>query len=126
MVVDLLKLPPLVGRDLREDQVFLDRHAGDDTAILGHKLDARLTGLPGFHRVHGLTFQPDLAMSYRRVVGTCDGAQSRGLASPVASQKRQDLALLHLQRDALHDIAFAVIGMNITQGEKRNPAPVWS
>ena len=44
-------------------------------------------------------------------------AQRRGLARAVASEQRGDLALGHLQADAVQDVALAVVGVEAFGGE---------
>ena len=94
-------------------QVFLDRQAGDDAAILGHQADARLRRLVRGHLVQRLVVQPDLAMVELRAVHPGNGAQGRGLARAVAAQQGEDLALVHVEADVLNDVAFAVIGLHV-------------
>jgi hypothetical protein len=63
--------------------------------------------------VQRLVVEPDLAMGTCGIVEPGDGAQGRGLAGAVAAQQREDLAFVHIEADALHDVALAVIGMQV-------------
>ena len=54
-----------------------------------------------------------------RIVDAGDGAQGRGLAGAVAAEQGQDFALPDIERHALHDIAFAVIGVDVADREER-------
>src|SRR5690606_6254766 len=80
--------------------------------------DAGAGGLEGFHLVDGLAVEPDLAGLQRGVVDAGDGAQRRGLAGAVAAEQSQDLAVADIEAHALHDVALAVIGVDILDGEE--------
>ena len=103
--------------DLGQLQVFLDRQAGDDAPVLGHQRTAGLRCLIGAHFVQRLVIQPDFAVGHLWIVQTGDGAQGRCFTSPVAAQKGQNLALFDVKGYALHDIAFAIIGMQVRDRE---------
>src|SRR5262249_56546129 len=84
----------------------------------GDGRDARLCRLERSQALQWLAGEPDLATRQGRAVHTGDAAQRRGLAGAVAAEERQNLALFYLERDALHDVALAVIGMQIPAGKE--------
>ena len=102
---------------LRQDEVLLDGQAADDAPVLGHELDAGLGRLVRLQRVQRLAGEPDLAALHRRRFGARDGAERRGLAGAIAAEQSEDLALPHVERNALHDVALAVIGVEVAAGE---------
>src|SRR5690606_35720236 len=51
------------------------------------------------------------------IAGARQGAKRRGLAGAVAAEKCDDIALVNLEADALHDIALAIIGVDIADTE---------
>jgi hypothetical protein len=52
------------------------------------------------------------------IVEPRDGAQGRGLAGAVAAEQGEDLAFVHVEADALHDVALAVVGMHVVDREE--------
>ena len=70
-----------------------------------------------FHQVQRLVVEPDLTVFQRRIVHACNGPQGRCFARTVTAQEREDFALVDVKADALHDIAFAVVGLNVPYAE---------
>src|SRR5690606_30718231 len=91
VVVDPLKRPTRLFRDLGQNEVLFDRETGDNAAVLRHERDPHARRLEGGQPMERLTLQIDLPPSELRLVGTGDGAQRRRLARAVASQKGEDL-----------------------------------
>ena len=108
---------PTGGGDLGEAQVLLDGEPGDDAPVLGHQRHPVPRRLEGAHAVKRLVVEPDLAVLELGRVDAGDGAQRRGLAGAVAAEEREDLALVHLEGDPLHDVALAVVGVEVVGGE---------
>ena len=129
MAVDAVEIPAQRLLDLGQQEILLHRQAGDDAPVLGHKLNARLGGLVGFHLVDGDAVQPYLAALERRRVDPGDRPEGRGLAGPVAAEQSHDLLLLDVKGHALDDIGLAVVGVDVLDGEigvgvGRRPRPV--
>ena len=117
MAVKPIEVPAQRRRDLGEGQVLLHRQAGDDAAVFRHQLDARLRRLECLHPMDRIAIEPDFASLKLRIVNARDGAQGRGLAGAVSAQQCKDLAVPHVEGDALHDVALAIIGVQIAGGE---------
>src|SRR3546814_1851641 len=106
--------------DLRQREVLLDRQAGDDAPVLGDQLDSLACRLERPQRVDRRAAEPDLPLHQGRLVGTGDGAERRGLAGAVAPQQGDDLVLGDLEGNALHDVGFAVVGVQVAYAEIRS------
>jgi hypothetical protein len=52
-----------------------------------------------------------------------DAPEGRGLARPVASQEGDQLSLFYFGRDALEDMALAIIGVDILKTEHLSRLP---
>src|SRR5690606_3983590 len=117
VLVDAFELPAARFLDLRELQVLFHRQSADDAPVFGHEADTGARGLEGLHRVQRLAVEPDLAGGQVRIVDAGDRAQRRRLARAVASEQRDDLALVDVEGDALHDVALAVVGVHVAARE---------
>jgi tripartite-type tricarboxylate transporter receptor subunit TctC len=104
-----------------ERQVFLDREPGKDPAILRHEADAETADAVGGGAVNPLSVEPDLAAAGADPAG--DGLDHRGLADAVAAEHPQHLARPHRQADALHDVAGAVMSVQVRDLEHGQACP---
>src|SRR5690606_13834199 len=119
VLVYLLDRPARTLRHLCHDKIFLDRDAGDDPPVLRNELHAGARGAMRLHAVEWLTGEDDLPLPQGRMRRACDGAQGGCLAGAVTSEQGDDLLLSDREVDALHDIALAVVGVNIAAHEER-------
>src|SRR3546814_10407383 len=119
MLEEALDGPAARLDDLRQLQVLFHRHAGDDAAVLRHQADADTRRLEGLHLVQRLVVEPDLAMTQVRLSKARNAAQRRSLAGAVAPEQGDDLPLVHIEADVLHDVALAVVGIEAPGGKIR-------
>ena len=69
------------------------------------------------HQVQGLVVEPDLARAQIGIAEARAGPERRRLARAVPPEEREDLALVDVEADALHDVALAVIGVDVGHRE---------
>ena len=80
-------------------------------------------------RAIGVGRQPDdVAIAVADTAGprlqiSHDGEDRRGLAGAVAAEQADDLALPYRQRDAMQDVAVAVIGVDVLDLEHQCTVP---
>ena len=118
-IIDAVERPAQRRGDLGQLQVFFDRQPRDDTAILGHKGKASLADLMGAHGMQRLVIKPNFPMAHFGAAHLRASPQGGGFASPIAAQQCQNFALMHVKADALHDVAFAIIGMQVIDRKER-------
>src|SRR5690606_11740225 len=118
MLVDLLDLQPVTGGNPRKLNVLLHGPARACAPVLRDKLCPRAGCLPGLDLMEGFTFQTDFARAQFGLIEAGDGAQRGCLSSPVPAKKCQNLSLPEFERHALHDVALAVIGVNVAHAEE--------
>src|SRR5690606_18629299 len=116
--IDAVEFPAVSRSDPGDSEVLFHRQALDDAAILGDELDAGAGRLEALHLVDRLAVQPDGAGMQAGIVDAGDGAQGRGLAGAVAAEQSQDLAVADVEGYTLHDVALAVIGVDVLDGEE--------
>ncbi len=68
-----------------------------------------------------LPSKPDLAAAGAQPAG--DGLEQRGLADAVAAEHADHLARAHREVDALHDVAGAVMSVQVRDREHRQACP---
>jgi hypothetical protein len=118
MLIDPLDRPALGLCNLRQLQVLLNREARNDAAVLWHQADPVLSGLKALHLMQRLVVEPNLPVGERGVVHAGDRPQGRGLARTVPAKKSKDLAFAHIEADALHDVALAVVAVKVPGREE--------
>ena len=96
---------------LRHLQVFQHRQAAENLAALRHVADAE----PGdaVRRPARGVLAEDLDRALPRRRQADQAAHGRGLAGAVAAEHGDDLAFVHLERDAMQDVALAVERMDV-------------
>ena len=94
-----------------ERQVLLHREPGKDAAILRHEADAEAADAVGGGAVDARAVEGDLAAAGADPAG--DGLEQRGLADAVAAEHADHLARAHGEVDALHDVAGAVMSVQV-------------
>src|SRR4029077_4101377 len=104
-----------------QGQVFLDREPGEDPAILRHEADAETADAVGGRAVDPHSVESDLAAAGADPAG--DGLEQRGLADAIAAEYTQHFARPHRQADALHDVAGAVMSVQVRDVEHRQACP---
>src|SRR5690606_3557340 len=119
VLVEPLERPAVRLLDARELQVLLDGEPADDAPVLRHEAHAVTRGLPGAHAMQGLSGEPELAAAHLRIRQARDGAQRRGLPGAVSPEERHDLALGDVEAHPLHDVALAVVRVQIAAAEVR-------
>ena len=75
----------------------------------------------GGRAVDRASVEPDLAAAGADPAG--DGLEQRGLADAVAAEHADHLARTHRQVDALHDVAGAVMSVQVRDLEHRQACP---
>src|SRR5690606_19097320 len=121
VLVYLVERPAARFGDLGQLQVFLDGQAGDDAAVLLDELYAGDRCLEIPELVDGRVAQPDFAALELRIERPRQRAQGGGFAGAVAAEQCDDVAFVDLEADALHDIALAVIGVDVANAEEGRP-----
>ena len=83
----------------------------EDSAPLRHQAHPQLRGAVRFHlRDVGI---PENYFSITRRRESNDRVNRRRFAHAIATQQRHDLAVLHFKRNALQDVATAIISMDV-------------
>ena len=109
--------PPGLGDHRRQEQVLLDREAREDRALLRAERDAE----PG----DALDRQADelAVLEHDRAAAFADDAhdrlERRGLAGAVSPEQGHDLALAHVEIDAMQDVQFVVPGLQALDPKHR-------
>ena len=99
----------------RQHQVFLDRERGEDAALFWAIADARARDGP---RRQPDRFPPlETHRTPALAEHAHDGAQRRGLAGAITSQKRDDLPFAHLEVHAVQDMRLAVPALKAADAE---------
>ena len=106
---------------LGDGEVLARGEVGEDAARLGDQGDAALADLVGIQPGDVAALVENLALLRRREAG--DAAQRRGLAGAVATEERDDLAFGHAQRQAVKDVAEAVVGVDAFDFEDQAATP---
>src|SRR5262249_38075072 len=99
-------------------QVFHDGQQTKDAPILWNVGYAELRKLVRGHAGDGLAFQQDRALA--GIDEADDRFQRRALADAVAPEQPDDLARPDVQRHPVQDVAFAVVGVNLLDGDERH------
>ena len=97
-------------------QVLHDGEQLEDAAVLGHVGDAEPGDLVGGHAGDRLAFEQHLALA--RADEAHDGLERRALADAVAAEQAHHLAPPHRQRHAVQDVALAVEGVDVLDGDE--------
>src|SRR5579883_2823374 len=95
----------------RYHEIFLDRQVCENPASFRHIADADAGEAEG--RPVGRGVAEDAHRALARMGQANEAAERRRLAGAVAAEKRDDLALAHLQADAMQDVALAVISVQV-------------
>ncbi len=109
-----------LGDRRRQKQILLDRERGEYGPLLGTERDA----MPG----DAVDREADelLAVEHDRTHSLADDAhdrlQRRRLAGSVSSEQRHDLALPHVEIDAVQNVRFVVPGLQALDAEHRRSA----
>src|SRR4029077_11725816 len=98
-------------------EVLAHSHTGEEPSAFRGVGYAEPRDFLGPHVVDRLSTKADLAA--RRAVEATDGAQRRGLAGTVASDERDDLALIDGERHSAQRAHPAVVHVDVDQLEKR-------
>src|SRR5216684_4039822 len=104
-----------------EAQVLLHRQAREDVPPLRDMGEPERDQRLRLVALDGRAIEDDRAALRPDEAG--DDAQSGGLAGAVRAEERDDLALAHLQRDAVQGAHGAVGGMHVSQDEHRLAGP---
>src|SRR5258708_2689594 len=102
-------------------QVLPHRQARKDAALLRHEAEAKPRYRVG--RQPGDVATPVADTAGPRLQVSHDGEDCRGLARAIAAEQADDFALLHGQRDAVKDVAVAVIGVDVLDFEHQCTIP---
>jgi hypothetical protein len=98
-------------------QVFHHGEQAEDAAIFRHVTDAEPRQLVRRHSGDGMTLEQNLAAA--RLHQTHDGLQCRTFANAVAAEQADHLAGPNLKRDAVQDMALAVISVHVRDLDER-------
>jgi hypothetical protein len=93
-----------------EDQVLAGRQGRENVAVLGHVADALAGDDVRLEAGDLLAAEGDRAPRRHLAGDRLDGGRA---ADAVAAQKAYDLAFVDVERDALQDVALAVIGVQV-------------
>src|SRR5262249_43246403 len=117
--IDAVQRPPRLAFHLRQLQVLLDGETGDDPPIFGNQRNAAASRLECAQRGDRAPFENDVAAAQPR--SSCPGhrPQGGGLAGAVAAEQGEDLSSAHFERDALQDVALAVVGVQVAAAQER-------
>ena len=108
---------PGLPLEAAEREVVGDRHAGEQAPALRHVTDAAPRDRRGGKPRDLLAGEPDRAGLGRRDAD--QRFQQRGFARAVAAEQRDDLVFRHVERDRVEDVALAVEGVDLVDGEQR-------
>jgi hypothetical protein len=97
-------------------QVLQHGHAGKEPTSLGRLRDAHLDDV--VRRASRDVFALEVDLPLARRVQPVDRAQRRRLAGPVRTDQGHDLALAHLERDALQRLDRAVERVDVVEAER--------
>src|SRR5205085_6524742 len=110
----------LLGALLPQHEVLVHRELGEDVAVLRHVADAQVGDLVGLAAGDVLALPAHLAAAFHHAH---DGLGGGGAAGAVASQQGDDLALAHVELDAVQDMALAVPGVQVVRAQDHLSAP---
>ena len=102
-----------------EQQVLLDRQAGEQPATFRHQRDAHSSARVGAARRHVDAVEHDAPAGERVLAG--DGAQQRRLAGAVGADQGDRLALADGEADAAHGGQQAVARLETLDRQQRHP-----
>src|SRR5579883_392172 len=91
-------------------QVLHHRQRAEDPPVLGHVAHAEPREAVRWQAVDGPALEQDPALAGPHQAH--DGLERRALADAVAAEQPHDLATVHPERDAVEDVALAIIGMD--------------
>ena len=94
-----------------EVQVLRHRHAGEQPAALRHVADAATRHVGRREAGDVLPLEDDAAGGGGNEAG--DGLEQGGFAGTVAAEQGDDLALAHVERGVVEDVALAVEGVDL-------------
>ncbi len=100
-----------------EVQIFLDAHIGKDETPLGHLGNAEHDDFMRRKFVDGPAVPEDLPAPGAQ--DAADGHQRGGFARAVGADERDDLAVVHMERDVPQGLDIAVIGIHTAQFKHR-------
>ena len=112
---------PLPPAAREHGQVLPHREARKDAALLRHEAEAEPRDGVGRQRGDVAVAVADAAGPRLQIAH--DGEDGRGLAGAVAAEQADDLALPHGQRDAVQDVAVAVVGVDVLELEHQCAVP---
>jgi hypothetical protein len=92
-------------------EVLHDRQEGKDPPILGNVAHPASRHAVGWHLGGGPALEQHLAPAGMDEAHDC--LQCRALADAVAPEEAHHLACPYLERDAMQDMALAVVGVNV-------------
>ncbi len=104
------------GRDQTEPQILAHGQAGDDAALLGHVSEAEMEALMRAERQQLPACEAHAACRLRHQAH--HRPQCRRFAGTVAADQGDDLTPVHVQGDAVEDMACAIPGMEIVDFEQ--------
>src|SRR5581483_8751367 len=99
------------ARGEAEPQVLLDGQLGEDAAALGNERDAGARDVLRAPTTQRRPVEAYLAADDGR--GAHDGVERRGLPRAVGADQPDDLARLHLEREAAHSVDGAVADVEL-------------
>src|SRR5881394_188919 len=101
-------------------EVLPDGHRPEQAAVLGHDRHPLLDPVAGRARGHVLAAELDRSPAWRD--DPEDRLQRGGLSGRVSAEQTDELALPHLERDALQDVDLAVVGVDSLQLQQHQAA----
>ena len=99
-------------------QVFHHGEQAEDAAVFRHIADAEAGELVRRQPGDGIAVEHHRAVA--RPHQAHDGLQRRALADAVAAEEADHLAGADLERDAVQDMALAVIGVHVLDQDQRH------
>ena len=98
-------------------QVFHHREQAEDAAVLRHVADAEPRQLVRRQAGDGVAVEQHRAVA--RLHQAHDGLERRAFADAVAAEQADHLAGADGERDAVQDVALAVIGVHVLDQDER-------
>src|SRR5690606_1196640 len=109
---------------LNHVQVLHPRQRSKQATALRHQSDLTPSNLMRGKAPYLLAFPQHGAGTYLRLVKVHDGADERCLAHAIAPKQCNDLARLHIERNAVEDMSLAIEAMKILYlKHSRAPSP---